>query len=71
MKPITVWKRFDDYSRSFEHNHIEDGHVVRPQDKPISAYPAVTKDWAGGLWVKKHGWLDQNNVVILKEPTAS
>lgn len=62
--PITVWKRFDDVTRSFEHNHIEDGHVPAELHTPTGKFPDQHRNWQGGLWVRFHSYLNENNQVV-------
>jgi hypothetical protein len=64
VKRITVWKRFDNVVRRFEHNHIEDGWTPAEQHVPVSKFPDVNKDWKNGLWVRFHAYMDARGKVI-------
>lgn len=60
MKPITVWKKFNEKEQQWEHNHIQDGHVIG--DKPTGT-KEQTAAWAKGTWVFFHKHLDSNQVI--------
>jgi hypothetical protein len=64
MKPITIWKRFDDKTRRFEFNHIEDGHIspLIREPKPIGTYQR--KAWKNALWVHFPARLNDQNEVV-------
>ena len=64
MKEITVWKKLNNTTKIFEHNHIEDGHMNG--DKPIGKYPNQTKGWSSETWYKIFAFLDENNKIIVK-----
>ena len=60
MKAITVWKKFNEKGQRWEHNHIEDGHI-------IAARPTGTEEqtnaWSKGTWMFFHKYLDDNQVI--------
>jgi len=64
MKQITVWERFSESHKVWEHNHIENGHTTSDTPK------AHTKDqkcgWKGGTWKGTHAYLNDDNVVTYK-----
>lgn len=61
MKPITKWNRWNPETKSFQFNHIEDGHSDR--EKPYAKFPAQ-KGWEGSEWTKEHVYLDGDNKVV-------
>lgn len=63
MKPITIWKRFNDVTRRFEHNHVEDGYAPSEQRVPAGKFEHQTRDWANGLWVKFYAHIENGRIV--------
>ena len=61
MKPITVWLRFDDKTKRWNHNHIEDGHITA--NKP-TGNKEQNRSWGAGTWMFRHKYLDSNYKVI-------
>jgi len=62
MKPITVWERYSDSHKAWEHNHIEDGHSDK--DIPLAHTKDQGRGWKGGKWRKVHAHLTETNVVV-------
>lgn len=60
MKKITIWEKFNEKKQIWEHNHIEDGHIIANK-------PTGTKEqniaWMKGTWRYFHKHLDSNHVV--------
>lgn len=53
---VTTWKRFNADSETWEHNHIESGHIGTMDDqdlKPVGD-EVQTKNWAQGAWRHEH-----------------
>lgn len=56
--PVTIWKRYNDGERIWEHNHIEVGHVQPEQQYPLPIVDCkVQRSWANGAWLKTHAYL--------------
>lgn len=55
----TVWKRRNEETRKFEHNHVEDGWATG--EKPVGKFDHQTKNWSKGLWMKEHVMLVGKN----------
>lgn len=62
MKPVTLWYRLDHETKSYQYNHLEDGHSDR--EVPHAKFPEQLKSWSGDKWKKEHAHLDENNVVL-------
>ncbi len=62
MKPITVWKRYSESHKAWEHNHIEDGHMS--SNIPLAHTKDQANGWNKGKWEAAHAHLDENNVVV-------
>ena len=63
MKPITTWKRFNEDTQKWSHNHIEDGHIEGDQYlKPVGS-ESQTANWSKGTWIHEHKHLHDNKVV--------
>ena len=62
MKKITVWQRYSESHKDWEHNHIEDGHII--SDKPTGNTKEQKRLWGGGKWKYKHAHLTDKNVVV-------
>jgi len=60
MKPITVWRKFNVETQRWEHNHIENGHVVA--NKPTGT-AHQTKAWEKSTWMFEHKHLNDQEVV--------
>jgi hypothetical protein len=60
MKPITIWTRMNYETKQFEHNHIEDGHLMTT--KPVGN-KEQTANWKKGIWEKAHKYLNDNQVI--------
>lgn len=54
MRKITEWYRFDDKTRKYEFNHIEDGHIPYTQSNPIPISEFQKQSWKNVLWIRKH-----------------
>lgn len=67
MKPITVWKRVNNETKQYEHNHIEDGHCESSFPNPnndIDGKPFTAQsNWKNGKWEKTFAYLADNKVV--------
>lgn len=61
FKLITVWKKYNDNRKQYEHNHICDGHV--DGDIPIGT-KEQNKNWNKSKWIKIHCYLDQQHKVV-------
>ena len=61
MKPITIWQQFNEERQMFEHNHIDDGHLLSNAPIPISQ--EQKKSWGGVSWKKEFGYLKDGHVV--------
>ena len=60
MKPITIWQREnkrEDGTKVFEHNHIEDGHVIIDQKLPTPICEIHKTLWKAGNWIFIHAYL--------------
>jgi hypothetical protein len=59
MKPVTVWKTWNELERGWQHNHIEDGHVdaLQTHPKPKGDFP-LQKQWSKQAWIKRHMHID-------------
>ena len=66
MIPITVWKKLNTKTGIYEHNHIEDGHVVNK--KPIGKFKHQAKLWMSQDWLREYAFLNDNNTIV-REPT--
>jgi len=62
MKQITVWERYSDSHKAWEHNHIENGHTE--SDSPKSHTKDQARGWKGAKWKATHAHLDDNNVIV-------
>jgi hypothetical protein len=67
IKLITIWKRFNNETSHYEHNHIEDGQNTNPFPTPCKdiggkPFPAQT-NWKNGKWQKVYATLVDNKVV--------
>ena len=62
MKQITVWERYNDSHKAWEHNHIEDGHT--DNDSPKSHTKDQAHGWKGSKWQATHAHLDDDNVIV-------
>lgn len=60
--PVTIWKRFNDETRCFEHNHIEDGHIPHKQETPTAVTSEQARNWKGALWIRRFGYLEDGVV---------
>ena len=61
MKPVTIWKKYDEKLKQFVHNHIEDGHALTDSPTPVTEYQK--KVWANSKWQKEYGFLQESRVV--------
>lgn len=61
MKPVTLWNKFDHDTKSYQFNHLEDGHSDR--EAPHAKFPAQT-GWTGSKWTKEHAYLNLDNKVV-------
>lgn len=61
ITPVTVWKRFNDESNKYEHNHYDTGHI--DQDKPTPVSPEQRKAWKKALWEKRFSVMVNNEIV--------
>lgn len=57
VEPITIWRRFN--GKSYEHNHIENGHSLT--DKPIPKFESQ-KSWLSYQWQKQFAHLVNGKV---------
>ena len=65
MKPITIWKKYNDKAKDFKHNHIEDGYVsCFMLDNPIGKFKEQTKAWSTGIWQATYGFLNDKYTVV-------
>jgi len=55
MKPVTVWFRLSHKTNRYEHNHIEDGHIVAGEPTPLNDYQK--KAWSGCKWEYAHRFI--------------
>lgn len=56
-KTITIWERYNEQKKCWEHNHISDGYSVHEVvPKPINRHQE--KCWSSALWRKRIGELD-------------
>jgi hypothetical protein len=61
---ITIWKRYNQKLKVFEHNHIENEHIGADVPTPISE--EQKKGWAGAQWQKEFGLLINGVVTHLR-----
>ena len=59
---ITIWQRFDNNTKLWEHNHISDGYDEK-QIVPVGT-PEQNKLWKGGTWRKFEGTLTNTFEVV-------
>lgn len=62
MKDITVWERYNEAHKDWEHNHIEDGHTE--SNTPKSHTKDQARGWTGAEWKPTHAHLDDDSVVV-------
>ncbi|MBI1423113.1 MAG: hypothetical protein GC149_06580 [Gammaproteobacteria bacterium] len=62
-KIITVWERYNDNAKSWEHNHIEDGFDENAE-QPTPKGSVQEKSWPGGKWRKHKAHLEGITVVL-------
>lgn len=62
-KIITVWERYNQNSKKWEHNHISDGYS-ESEEKPKPKGSVQKKSWAGGEWRKYKAHLEGNSVIL-------
>lgn len=66
MKKITIWKMLKGNDELIiEHNHIEDGHVDGTYPLPLDPKFKGQLSWKNFEWQKEHGYLDENNKVVV------
>lgn len=67
MKQITVWQRFNEESKQFDHNHIEDGYIesLFPNSKlDIDGKSfSAQKNWKNSKWKRIYATLVENKVL--------
>ena len=52
---ITIWKRFNEQDKVWEHNHWDYGLLT--VDTPPSTWPDQIKNWKKAKWQRTHGKL--------------
>ncbi len=62
MKQITVWERYSESHKAWEHNHIEDGHTA--SDTPKAHTKNQERGWKDGEWKAAHAHLNDDSVVV-------
>jgi hypothetical protein len=62
-KVITVWERYNQNSKRWEHNHISDGYDEN-EEMPVPKSSAQKRSWAGGEWRKKKAYLEGIKVIL-------
>ena len=55
LSPVTVWFRLNRKTDEFEHNHVEDGHMIATEPFPINDFQK--KAWKGCLWQYEHRYI--------------
>ena len=65
MKPITLWTSWNVKTEMWEHNHIDDGHIV--EEAPVGTTDGQRKAWKQKKWKKIFGYLNDNNQVVVCE----
>lgn len=63
MEKITCWSRYNQKSRQYEHNHIEDGHTNAVAPEPKNSFQKSA--WSNAKWKAEKGFLI-NGVVSLE-----
>ncbi len=63
MMPITAWKLYDNETRTWQHNHIESGHVPATQETPTVKVKCRAQEigWQKkpkGSWLKRRCYLN-------------
>ena len=60
IHPVTVWKKFNDTTLQWEHNHITDGWALF--DAPIPMFD-TQKSWLNSLWRREYQYLVDGKIV--------
>jgi len=61
MKEITVWLRWNENTKRFQHNHYEYGWAE--SNKPTVIYP-TQQVWKKYVWDKKFCTINENKVIF-------
>ena len=62
-KIITVWQRYNENSKDWEHNHISDGYDEN-EEQPTPNGAVQQKSWPNGKWRKFKAHLEGISVVL-------
>ncbi|MCK4897838.1 MAG: hypothetical protein KAS38_03620 [Anaerolineales bacterium] len=57
---VTVWYRYNNKKKEWEHNHIEDGWTFTPI--PNAQHESQVKAWKNGKWKRAWGFLENGKV---------
>ena len=58
LEPVTIWKRWSDDTKQWEHNHIESGFVPYAQQKPKPKGDFKAQaGWKNQTWLKARGYI--------------
>ncbi len=60
MTHITIWSRWNNKTKEFDHNHIEDGWVET--DTPMPKSDLQKASWKDATWQRTYGTLESRVV---------
>lgn len=64
---VTIWNRWNPKSETYEHNHIQKGHIGGEYPLPLAEDFKEQKSWKSIKWQKEFGVLLNGNKVIKGE----
>lgn len=66
LSKVTIWNKWNPKSETYEHNHIQSGHIVGEYPLPLGKNFKGQKSWKSNKWQKEFGFLLKGYKLIIQ-----